>query len=306
MKKRTLGMFLLLFAALLLAACGNKRADRGSMDSVMAETAAANIMEAEVSEDASLTQNTAPSLPAGRKLIRTITLDVETDVFDNLLTSLQEDVSRLEGYIEQSDISGRSLYNYGKPASRTASLTVRIPINQADAFLSSVEKNANVTNRSENTQDVTLQYSDLESKKKSLEIEQEKIWEFLEKAESIDTVITLQERLSEIRYQLESMESQLRLYDNQIDYSTIYLSIEEVTAFTPAAPESVGVRIKNGFSRNLAAFTDGVVGLFVGLITTSPFWVPLALAAGAVIWLLKRRKKNTAAPAKPDHKTPES
>ena len=81
----------------------------------------------------------------------------------------------------------------------------------------------------------------MESRKKSLEIEQERIWQFLEKAESIDTVITLEQRLSDIRYQLESMESQLRLYDNQVDYSTVYLSISEVTAYTPVTPETSGV-----------------------------------------------------------------
>lgn len=305
--KRTPIIFLLLFVSLLLAACSSQKAslqavvaenDR-SIDGSMSKRAVSRIMDEGISEntyeaEAALGGDTAQStdvfLPAGRKLIRTISLTGETDSFDTLLTGLKERISGMQGYIEQSDISGSSLYDYKKPSPRTASLTIRIPANQTDAFLSSVEQSCNVTNRSENTQDVTLQYSDLESKKKSLEIEQEKIWELLEKAESIDTIITLQQRLSEIRYQLESMESQLKLYDNQVDYSTIYLNIEEVTAFTPTAEEPIGTQIKNSLSKNLALLASGVVCFFVGLITTSPFWIPLALAAGVLIWLLKKRR----------------
>jgi len=57
----------------------------------------------------------------------------------------------------------------------------------------------------------------------------------------------LEKRLSDIRYELESMESQLRLYDNQVDYSTVTISIDEVNQFTPTAPETVGQRIGSGF-----------------------------------------------------------
>ena len=95
-----------------------------------------------------------------------------------------------------------------------------------------VEDQANVTERSETATDVTLQYSDLESRKKTLTTEQERIWALLEKADTLEAVIALEERLSEIRYQLESMESQLKLYDNQVDYSTVSIHISEAVSYT--------------------------------------------------------------------------
>ncbi len=135
----------------------------------------------------------------------------------------------------------------------------------------------------------------MESRKKSLEIEQEKLWEFLEKAESIDTVITLQQRLSEIRYQLESMESQLKLYDNQVDYSTVSLNIREVTIFTPTAPETVGTRISNGFTSNLKLFKDVVLNLTIAILATIPFWFPVAAIVSAIIFFCRRKKKKLPA-----------
>ncbi len=133
-----------------------------------------------------------PKLPEGRKLIRNITMQVETEEFDRMISGINAKLSELGGYTEQSDISGTSLSYRGQPIPRYANITARIPDDKLDRFVGAVSDSGNVTNKSESTQDVTLQYSDMESRKKSLEIEQERIWQFLEKAESIDTVITLE------------------------------------------------------------------------------------------------------------------
>ncbi len=254
-----------LFAVVVgITACGS-----GSKSSMVAETTAAYTeAAAETVSNTSMTYDSAsqksesgsggelemdtsgtPLLPEGRKLIRNITMQVETEEFDKMISGINAKLSEAGGYIEQSDISGTSLNYRGEPVPRYGNITARIPNDKLDRFVGAVSDSGNVTNKSESTQDVTLQYSDVESRKKSLEIEQERIWQFLEKAESIDTVITLEQRLSDIRYQLESMESQLRLYDNQVDYSTVYLSISEVTAYTPVTPETTGARIKTGSQR---------------------------------------------------------
>lgn len=297
------------FAALLFAAAVGITACGSSKSSMTAETTAAMASEAAYQETAydeaydsvstkaesgsgiSGPAGQTAALPAGRKLIRNVTMQVETDQFDQMISGINAKISELGGYVEQSDISGNSMNYRGEPLPRYANITARIPGNKLDSFVGAVSDSGNITNKSESTQDVTLQYSDVESRKKSLEIEQERIWQFLEKAESIDTVITLEQRLSDIRYQLESMESQLRLYDNQVDYSTVYLNISEVTAFTPTAPESTGTRIKNGLADNFQALTQALTNLLVFLITTSPFWIPLAVILAIVITAMRRHNR---------------
>lgn len=233
------------------------------------------------------TSSIARSPLANRKLIRNVSMSVETDAFDQLLEEIQKKVTELSGYTEQSDISGnRSDYQ-----SRYAWLTVRIPCDKLDQFISIVEDSGNVTRKSESVQDITLQYTDLESRKKTLTMEQERIWVLLEKADTLEAVIALEERLSEIRYELESMESQLKLFDNQVDYSTVDISVDEVLPanFTPTAPETVGQRIKKGLSRNIINMGQFATDLFVGLIVLMPVWIPLAAIAALVIFLVKRR-----------------
>ena len=228
----------------------------------------------------------------GRKLIRTIHLDVETDEFDTLLHKLQEQIQTLSGYIEQSDVSGHSIQY--ENSRRRAYMTVRIPSTKLDQFVDSMETNANVTNKSETTTDITLKYSDLESRKKSLTIEQDRIWALLEKADTLEAVIALEERLSEIRYELESMESRLRLYDNQVDYSTVYVNISEVKVYTPTAPATIRERIQKGFTRNVEDLKDSAVDFIVWTASSIPFLIPLAiLVMIAAIIIRKIRTKKS-------------
>ena len=63
--------------------------------------------------------------------------------------------------------------------------------------------------------DVTLRYVDVDSHKKALETEQERLLALLEKAENVEDIITIENRLSDVRYELENYESQIRLLDNQ-------------------------------------------------------------------------------------------
>lgn len=315
----------LLTAALALSACG------GTSKSVMAvaETTAAaagySAPEAYLEEKGSADFDTAadagaesefpaenetgrlPQIQTGRKLIRTVWLDMETTDFDRSLQSVYEKISALDGYTEQSEVTGNRLNYAGEPILRHASMTVRIPVKHLDAFLQAARTSGNVVSHSESTEDVTLQYSDVESRKKSLEIEQERIWVLLEKAESLESVIALEDRLSEIRYELEALESRLRLYNNQVEYSTVHLTLQEAdeSRLTPSEPLTAAQRISRDFQNNLASMGQFLLNLLISILTLAPFWVPAALLIFLLIRLLKKkaganrplfRKKKKAAP----------
>lgn len=274
---------------------GGYYAEEGNYD-IVAETAAAampvseNSMIEEISTASGQTSSSSEAaklITMQRKLIRTVSLNVETIDFDNLLSAIQQSVTTDGGYIEQSDVSGTSI-STAMDRKRYAFLNVRIPSAKLDAFLSQMSQQSNVINRSENVQDVTLQYTDIESRKKSLTIEQERLWALLEKADTLEAVIALEERLSEIRYQLEGFESQLRTYDNQVDYSTVHISIQEVGVFTPTSPDSVGIRIQKGFIRNLENVSNALTDLLVWVISHLPALVLLAIVLITIRAIVKK------------------
>lgn len=238
--------------------------------------------------DASALTSSNPIQPvsAARKLIRTVDLNVETTDFDQLIADISQNVSAAGGYIEQSDISGSSIS--GGEGRRYAHFTARVPSGKLDSFITQVGQQGNITNKSEYTQDVTLQYSDIESRKKSLTIEQERLWELLEKADTLESVIALEERLSEIRYQLESFESQLRTYDNQVDYSTISIYVNEVQVLTPTTPATIGERIEKGFRRNLETVARTSINLVVWFLSSLPSLLILAVIILIVVCIRKK------------------
>ncbi|MFW5632201.1 MAG: DUF4349 domain-containing protein, partial [Acetivibrio ethanolgignens] len=127
--------------------------------------------------------------------------------------------------------------------------------------------------------------------------EQERLLELLERAETIEDIITLESRLSDVRYQIESMESQLRTMDNQVTYSTVYLFISEVTRLTPVNEQSVWEKITTGFADSLVNVGNGIVDLAIGFVINLPYLVVWAAVVAVLVILIrliirkKRQKK---------------
>jgi hypothetical protein len=337
MKKRKMlsAIGLLLIMILTMTACG-KKAENKSSDSRINYDSYGSMTEEETAEapaatDTSENQSTSstgsidlkskndalgstsaitakdPVVQSQDKIIRRFNLEVETQEFDSLITKIDAEIDRLGGYVENSKISGKPFY-YNEDA-RYGSIVVRIPRDKVDEFVSSVNENANVVNKEESTENVTLQYTDMESRKKSLEIEQERLFALLEKTDTLENIVTLESRLSDIRYQLQNYETQLRTYDNQVEYSTVTLSIQEVERITPVTEEkqTVAQRIKNGFSDTIFDISEGVKNFFVWFVVNLPYLLIWTVIIAAVILITRRylkKKKAKDIPASPQRPNP--
>lgn len=225
-----------------------------------------------------------------RKLIKNVNMEVETEEFDTLLDKVEKKVNSLGGYVESSYTYNGSSY-YGS-SNRNAGMTIRIPAEKLDDFLSEVAESSNVISRNDSVTDVTLQYVDMESHKKALLAEQDRLLELMEQVETIEDIITLEGRLSEVRYQIESMESQLRTYDNQVSYSTIYLDINEVTKLTPVKEQSTWEKISTGFAESLYGVGTGILNFIIRLIINLPYLVVWAIVIFVIVMIVKLIRKS--------------
>lgn len=228
-----------------------------------------------------------------RKLIKTVDLNVETESYDTLVAGLESQIVELGGYIEyQYQYNGSGYSNYQE--TRYANMQVRIPVNRLEEFIVRVGEQSNITNKEERVEDVTLRYVDLESHKNALVTEQERLLDLLTVAETVEDIITIEQRLSDVRYQLESMESQLRTLDNQIDYSTINLSIREVKRLTPTQEKTVWDKIKNGFSESIYNVGHGMMNFFIWFVVSIPYiviWAVVIFVAFLIIKVILKKKK---------------
>lgn len=235
------------------------------------------------------TSASAPStVDTSRKLVTTSYLDVETKEFDQLYSDVESYVNSHGGYLESINTYNGSRY-HGEVVERHADLTVRIPAEKLDDFIKEIGNAGNITNRTQNVEDITLTYVDLEAHEKTLRDEEARLEEFLREAESIEDMIYIEDRLATVRYQIESMESQLRTYDNKVNYATVYLNISEVVEYTPVVYEepTTWQRMKEGFSdqlKDIGNFFKNFAVWFVGHFIYLIFWGAVIFAV--VKWII--------------------
>lgn len=238
---------------------------------------------------------------SSRKLIRHLDLDVETLEFDKMVEELKKRTAELGGYIESSSISGSS-YNSRYKNSRYASLTLRIPQAKTDTLLGEIGDMANVLSRTENVDDITLTYVDLESHVNALKEEQARLTEMLGKAETVEDMMSIESYLADIRYELESYASQLKLYDNLVTYDTVSVNVQEVTKETPTEEPTLWQRITRGFADNLVGLAQDAADLLVWFVSGIPYFIALFVIIFIIIKLIKwigGRKKDGSGEKKP-------
>lgn len=303
--KRFVALFLAAMLVLAVSGCGAspKSAYNEQMtNAAPAAPAASSSAATEAAAAADMTgaeeglvneSNTAvQAADTSRKLIRRVYLSAETKDFDALNGKIIEQIAVLGGYVESSEMNGRGGKGYDYAAAgapRYARIVVRIPSNKADGFLGMVSEQSNVTSRQESSEDVTLQYVDVESHKKALVIEQERLLALLERAGKLEDIITLEERLSDVRYELQSYESQLRTYDNLVDYTTVTLELYEVERVTPVEEKTVLNRMQNGLSTNLYNIGEGAKSFAVWLVVNLPYLAIWAVIIAVAVLIIRSR-----------------
>lgn len=298
MKKKLTVILAMVMALTLLWGCGAKSA--GNQDvyyraegEVLKEDAlsavAPNLDSGKPAATTPSTDNPTANLPEGRKLIRKVNMEVQTKNMDALLPEIEQQVAALGGYLER-----REVYSDSNASSqwRTAYLTVRIPAAMADQFLEKIGTAANVTSLNETLTDVTLSYVATESRIKALEAEEARLLELMDQAKNLSELLEVEARLTDVISELESVESQLRLYDNQIDYTSISLSIRQVTEITTPEDEmTIWERISTGFMATLTGLGEALVDLFVWVVVSSPVLAVLGIVAFAVYRLIRFLRK---------------
>ena len=272
---------LFLAAMLLLSGCGAKSIDRFTQnDNAMATTSGAAGGEFEMDNGGSnpVTADTS------RKWVITVNMWAEAEDMDEAMATIDERIAAAGGYVESQEIENGSAYNQQRRY-RETNMVVRIPADKVDVFLADVRGATNVTSSSTNKEDITLQYYATETRIKALRAEEERLLEMMKEAKSLTELLEVEDRLTDVRYELEVNESKHLLMDNQVNYATVRLHLSEVREYSPQEDATFWEKIRDGFVGNVKALGAFMSSFVIWFISSLPTILVLAAAVCLVIWL---------------------
>ena len=243
---------------------------------------------------------TADSALSAEKIIYSADLYLQTTEFDKTMQTLEQNVAACGGFVEGSNVYGDIRYNDDgttQVVNRTAYYTVRVPAAQFEGFLKQADGLGNVLSSSRNAENVTSSYTDYEARLSSLNTQEERLLDMLKKTTDVESLVALEQRLSDVRYEIESIERNLRNLDRKITYSTVSLTLEEVEVYTPTAPvqRTFGEKLASAFSDGWNGFVRGFQRLCIGLVSALPALVLLAILVVIVLLIVRKLRKKHAA-----------
>ena len=241
------------------------------------------------SETIELANEQSKVIPTNRKIIHRAELQLNVKNLENTQLIIEKKVSEYGGYIVESNVQRES------EESISARLTVRIPEQHFQTFLTDAEGGAaEVLNRNVTGEDVTEQYIDLESRVKSKRIVEERLLEFMGKAEKTEDLLKISSDLSKVQEEVELIVGKMKYLENQTSFSTIEIAMYENSVIVPGL-DSKNLDTWEKTKKQLAISTNFIFvtgsGLIVFVIGNLPVLIFLLLVGIGIYFGVKKIKK---------------
>ena len=217
-----------------------------------------------------------------KKIIKTANMTVQVKDGEESYNLLKNNLDQFSAFVENANVY--ETYYEGKP--KEANITIRVPVENFEAFLTQLRTYGYVKSESVSGSDVTEQYTDFSAELTNLEMREEKVREFYENAKDVEDTLAIYKELAQIQAQIDNIKQNLKNLKNQTSYSTIYLIFTpeiKITEFTN--PEwNIGIIWKEGVNDLISAL-HFVANAGIKIFIYGAIWIP----AGLIIWVVWRR-----------------
>lgn len=291
-------VYLALLATLILNSCGKNAEEKSyDMNAVMSEpppppppAAPADGIFDESAAGKETTGGTtvprSPDFPAERikvaeKIKRTAYLSITVENYKKARIAIEKVINSGKAYIgsENEQNSAYSISN---------SMIIRVQNKGFDAMVNQLLTVAShVNSKSITAEDVTAQFVDIQSRLKSKKEIEKRYLDILQKASKVSDILEIEQKLGQIREEIEAKEGELKFLSDQVDYSTINLTFHEEFEYTPTDKPGFWGRLGNAFVNGWYGF----LSFLVGLTYAWPVWILLGVAAYFLVKFIKRQVK---------------
>ena len=233
-----------------------------------------------------------------KKIIYTANMTIRTDDVELACRKAQQICEQAGGYLSDSCEE-----NYSD-GTKYAYLTLRVPAEALNGLLENISAYGKVENKNLNSNDITRNYYDIEARLDAAKAEEKQLLKLLENCQTVEETLMVRAQMESIREQIESYQTTINLYDNDVAYSTVYLTVLETERTAPAKEDDivelwkasdVGRKIVLGFQNGWRFAVNAVYG--IGIVLANAL-IPIIIVGGVAlgIFFLVRaivRKKKT-------------
>ncbi|MBI4743550.1 MAG: DUF4349 domain-containing protein [Actinobacteria bacterium] len=217
-----------------------------------------------------------------RKIVKTadVTLKVEKGTLKDQIKSIMNIAERFGGYTASSSITSNReteppVIVSEQPISGV--ITIRVPAKRFNQAISEIGQLGAVISQSTGSSDVTSEYVDLEAQLKQAESVEKAMLELLNKAQTVEQILAVRDKLTAIQTQIEQLKGRLKLMKDQADFSTITVNLYE--------PEGLKISERDwGFVKALKEaiyrFVDTINGIIILAGMMAPILIIIAIGFG--------------------------
>jgi len=281
--KKILTTIILLTALLITFSCSKSEPGWGEFETknLARSKAAGASPQMEVAEEmsmrneAALSGSDADTISANitkdeRKLVKRADIRIRVENLETANASILSLMKKYNGYTASTMLSEESYY-----------YSLRVPSQWYEVFLDEMNV-GRLIHRSENTEDVTIHFYDLEGR---LETKKELLrtyQSYLRRATNIKEILEVEAQIANLQHDIDGTGQQLRHLANRVDYATIELALLGPVAMTYRKGDTFTERIKKTF-RGFGGFLSGIVIVLINIVI---YVIPIILLVLFFVWLL--------------------
>ncbi|MBR3549652.1 MAG: DUF4349 domain-containing protein [Treponema sp.] len=214
----------------------------------------------------------APTLPAGRKLIFTGTINLEVESLEKTQALVQKLVHDFGGYISESSMGARS-----------ASFTARIPSASFDRAMEQASTFGTILLKNIESSDVTDEFYDLKSRLETKKVLLERLQNYLKNATAIKDMMEIETKINDVTSDLERMQGQMNRLSGKIEFATVNIS-----AKLPANHTEEGFALPNAGEKAkelFGGFFSFIINLIFVLLYIVFYGIPIILVVALFYWI---------------------
>lgn len=244
--------------------------------------------------------------PDERYIIRTVGVRIQVDDVEKAVESVRREIAKVDGMVTNVQVSTDEdipVYRYeavgalADGAPLQGYVVARVPAEELDAFVDAVAGLGTVQRQAEDESDVTQEHIDLSARLTTLRAQEVRLREFFDQAENVEEMLAVEQELTRVRAEIESLTAQITYLERQAAMATVTVEL----AGRPPVVSPIGSDwgFVDAVTRGIRGLVTTINTLIVVALSALPLLVLIALAVLGIRWLVRRQRRRDGLEAPP-------